>query len=93
MCSDLPNLCVPIFSVQIVQWAEEQEVYVLVDMHQDIYSRYIFGDTAHQHPPLLVAADGQDGMLHCTHPCIDLASFTRIAFVCSNAQVPRNGLR
>ncbi|CAF4352989.1 unnamed protein product, partial [Adineta steineri] len=26
---------------QIVQWASEEQVYVILDMHEDLYSRYI----------------------------------------------------
>ena len=30
-------------------------------MHEDLYSRYILGDKAHEVPPYLTASDGQDG--------------------------------
>ncbi|CAF1484876.1 unnamed protein product [Rotaria sp. Silwood1] len=46
---------------QIIEWASEQQVYVILDMHEDLYSRYIFGDKEHEIPPYLTASDGQDG--------------------------------
>jgi len=46
---------------QMVGWAAEQGIYVILDMHEDLYTMYIFGDTAHQIPPYLVASSGQDG--------------------------------
>lgn len=47
---------------QVLDWAEEQGVYVIIDMHQDIYSssvtppRGVVGL-----PPLLTPSSGQDG--------------------------------
>ena len=46
---------------QIVSWAEEQDVYVLLDMHQDDYSRFIIGNQSDAVPPYLTPSDGQDG--------------------------------
>ena len=46
---------------QIVGWAKEQDVYVLLDMHEDLYSRSILGGNTTAYPPYLTPADGQDG--------------------------------
>eukprot|EP01137_Pigoraptor_chileana_P012112 Opistho-2@64090 len=46
---------------QIISWAKEQDIYVIIDMHEDLYSRFIFGDVTRQQPPYLTACDGQDG--------------------------------
>ena len=47
---------------QIVAWAEEQDVYVLLDMHEDLYSRFIVpAPNATEYPPYLTNAEGQDG--------------------------------
>ncbi len=45
----------------MVGWAKEQGIYVLLDMHQDLYSRFIFADQAINYPPYLQPGDGQDG--------------------------------
>ena len=47
---------------QVVAWAEEQDVYVLLDMHEDLYSRFIGpAPNQTQYPPYLTDAVGQDG--------------------------------
>ena len=47
---------------QVVAWAEEQDVYVLLDMHEDLYSRFIEpAPNQTQYPPYLTDAVGQDG--------------------------------
>jgi endoglycosylceramidase len=38
---------------QVVEWARQQRVYVLLDMHQDAYSRYTPETAAASAPPLL----------------------------------------
>ena len=45
---------------QIVDWADEQGAYVLLDMHQDLYSRSLLGEGAGI-PPYLIPANGSDG--------------------------------
>jgi hypothetical protein len=46
---------------QIVGWAREQDVRVLLDMHQDLYSVSIQSAGTAGIPPYLVPTDGQDG--------------------------------
>lgn len=46
---------------QVVEWAKEQGIYIILDMHQDQYSRFIFGNKEIEFPPYLQAQDGQDG--------------------------------
>ena len=47
---------------QMVAWAEEQDVYVLLDMHEDLYTRFIGPEPNQtQYPPYLTDAVGQDG--------------------------------
>ena len=47
---------------QIVGWAREQDIYVLLDLHEDLYSRFIVGNASGpSFPPYLTPADGQDG--------------------------------
>ncbi|MHB8670189.1 MAG: cellulase family glycosylhydrolase [Acidimicrobiales bacterium] len=38
---------------QVVRWSAAQGIYVLIDMHQDNYSRFVGQDTPAQVPPLL----------------------------------------
>ena len=46
---------------QVVGWARQQGIYVLLDMHQDAYSRYIAGATVPTLPPLIASPRGYDG--------------------------------
>lgn len=46
---------------QVVSWAKEQGVYVLLDMHQDQFSRFIQPDPAKPCPDGTSAAGGFDG--------------------------------
>jgi len=46
---------------QVVDWARQQGIYVLLDMHQDAYSRYIAGATVPTVPPLTTSPRGYDG--------------------------------
>jgi endoglycosylceramidase len=48
-------------ALKVVGWAKEQGIYILLDMHQDQYSRFIFADQAFNYPPYLQPQDGQDG--------------------------------
>jgi endoglycosylceramidase len=43
---------------QVVRWAQEQGVYVILDMHQDNYSRFIPETSPVEVPPLLTATPG-----------------------------------
>lgn len=45
---------------QIVDWADEQGAYVLLDMHQDLYSRDLLAE-GEGIPPYLIPANGSDG--------------------------------
>lgn len=46
---------------QVVGWARRQGIYVILDMHQDAYSRYIAGATVPTAPPLVQSPRGYDG--------------------------------
>lgn len=46
---------------QIVGWAKEQDIYVLLDMHMDVYSRFIVSNPNVTWPPYLLPSDGGDG--------------------------------
>jgi endoglycosylceramidase len=43
---------------QVVRWAKEQGIYVLLDMHQDDYSRFIPETSPVEVPPLLTTTPG-----------------------------------
>lgn len=46
--------------VQLVDWASEQDVYVIVDYHEDDYSTFIFPNATDKgYPPYLVPSGGQ----------------------------------
>lgn len=59
-CFSLPHSNL-LINKQAVGWAKEQGIYVILDMHQDQYSRFIFGDKTFEVHPYLQAQDGQDG--------------------------------
>lgn len=46
---------------QMVDWAAEQDIYVILDMHEDLYSQFIFpsGNETNGIPPILVPNGGQ----------------------------------
>jgi endoglycosylceramidase len=47
---------------QVVGWARQQGIHVLLDMHQDAWSRYIAGNSSTPAaPPLLTSPRGYDG--------------------------------
>lgn len=46
---------------QVVGWARRSGIYVLLDMHQDAYSRYLAGATLPTVPPVLQSPRGYDG--------------------------------
>src|SRR5581483_10140043 len=46
---------------QVVSWAKQQRIYVLLDMHQDNYSRFIDDTAAVEVPPLLTSVKQSGG--------------------------------
>lgn len=47
---------------QMLDWADEQGVYVILDMHEDLYSQFIVANASDPGiPGLLTPASGQDG--------------------------------
>jgi endoglycosylceramidase len=46
---------------QVVEWAREQGIYVLLDMHQDNYSRFIDDTAAAEVPPVLTTVKQSGG--------------------------------
>jgi endoglycosylceramidase len=48
---------------QIVGWASEQDIYVFLDFHEDLYSRFILASSVSNEtwPSWLVPTDGDDG--------------------------------
>lgn len=47
---------------QLLDWAEEQGVYVILDFHEDLYSQFILANASDPGiPGLLTPASGQDG--------------------------------
>ncbi len=46
---------------QVVGWARQQGIYVILDMHQDQYSRYILPSTAKKLPAGCTPSGGSDG--------------------------------
>lgn len=45
---------------QLVDWAAEQDIYVILDMHEDQYSYFITTNSS-GYPPFLTPSSGQDG--------------------------------
>ena len=46
----------------MLSWAEEQGVYVILDMHEDLYSQFILANSSEPGiPGLLTPSSGQDG--------------------------------
>ena len=46
---------------QVVDWAKQQRIYVLLDMHQDNYSRFIDDTAAVEVPPVLTSVKQSGG--------------------------------
>jgi endoglycosylceramidase len=47
---------------QVVDWADQQHLYVILDMHQDGYSRFLsLASAGVPDPPACTPSDGQDG--------------------------------
>jgi endoglycosylceramidase len=46
---------------QVVGWARAQGIYVIIDMHQDAWSKYVFTPPGQTCPPPLQATRGYDG--------------------------------
>ena len=46
---------------QVVEWAQEQGIYVLLDMHEDSYSRFLPDKAPFELPPLLGSAPRSSG--------------------------------
>jgi hypothetical protein len=46
---------------QVVQWAAQQGVYIILDMHQDQYSRYVLPGKGARLPPGCTKSTGNDG--------------------------------